>query len=277
MDTFLFVVIFIIILIIYLHIMDELKKSSDLEIYEIDYKNNDKLQEIASLKQPFVFTLNNVYLENENETTIELKVKDVEKKYDEYVLLSLSAVTKLIDTDKKSRYYTENNNEYAYDKYSEFFNKLNYYLKPNFTVNSEYDYLFGSQGTYTPFRYHMYSRYFIYAESGTVQIRMVPWKYEKEMKVIIDNTQMEYYSNIDLWEGEHENIKYIDFYLNQGSYLYIPAFWFYSIKYKEYCEIFALKYQTPANLLISVPKYFLAYLQNDNTTLNVFKKFKLNN
>lgn len=277
MDTFLFVVIFTIILIIYLHIMDELKKSSDLEIYEIDYKNNDKLQEISSLKQPFIFTLNNVYLENENETTIELKVKDVEKKHNEYVSLSFSALAKLMDTDKKSRYYTENNNEYAYEKYSELFNKLNYYLRPNFTVNSEYDYLSGSLGTHTPSRYHTYSRCFIYAESGSVHIRMVPWKYEREMKIIIDNTETEYYSNIDLWEEEHSNIKYIDFYLNKGSYLYIPAFWFYSIKYKESCELFVLKYQTPVNILINLPKYILTYLQNDNTTLNVFKKIEQNN
>lgn len=277
MDTFLFVVIFTIILIIYLHIMDEIKKSSDLEIYEIDYKNNDKLQEIASLKQPFIFTLNNVYLENENETMIELKVKDVEKKYNEYVSLSFSALAKLMDTDKKSRYYTENNNEYAYEKYSEFFSKLNYYLRPSFTVNSEYDYFSGSLGTYTPSRYHTYSRCFIYVESCSVHIRMVPWKYEREMKIIIDNTETEYYSNIDLWEQEHPNIKYIDFYLNKGSYLYIPAFWLYSIKYKEPGELFVLKYQTPANILINIPKYVLTYLQNDNTTLNVFKKIEQNN
>ena len=54
-DTFKFVFIFIIILTIYLHINNELKKVDNVQIYEIDYLNNEQLQQTCDLKTPFIF------------------------------------------------------------------------------------------------------------------------------------------------------------------------------------------------------------------------------
>ena len=46
---------FIIVLVIYLHITAEFKKSNILDIYESDYTSNDQLQETCKIKQPFIF------------------------------------------------------------------------------------------------------------------------------------------------------------------------------------------------------------------------------
>ena len=47
--------IFLIILTIYLHINYQLKKSNELEIYNIDFISKEQLEEISKLRQPFVF------------------------------------------------------------------------------------------------------------------------------------------------------------------------------------------------------------------------------
>ena len=55
MNIVLSIIIFSIVLFIYLHIYFQLKKSSDLEIYEIDKPSKEKLEEICDLRQPLMF------------------------------------------------------------------------------------------------------------------------------------------------------------------------------------------------------------------------------
>ena len=47
--------IFCLVLFIYLHIQFHLKKTEDLEMYEIDDPSKDKLEEICDIRQPVLF------------------------------------------------------------------------------------------------------------------------------------------------------------------------------------------------------------------------------
>ena len=85
MNFFLHILIFIIVLLTYIHVMHEYKTSEDLEIYEFDYKDNTYLQEVCELKQPAIFSLNEIIPEfygNINSdildefTESELKIKE---------------------------------------------------------------------------------------------------------------------------------------------------------------------------------------------------------
>ena len=51
------VLIFLLVLFIYIHITHQLKRSEDLEIYELDYTTNSHLQEVCDVKQPVLFEL----------------------------------------------------------------------------------------------------------------------------------------------------------------------------------------------------------------------------
>ena len=62
MNFFFIFFIFIIIVFLYLHIIHQLKTSEDLEIYELDYKDNDYLQEVCNLKQPATFSYESIHL-----------------------------------------------------------------------------------------------------------------------------------------------------------------------------------------------------------------------
>ena len=78
------VLIFIIILFLYVHIVAQYKKSEDLEIYEMDYTNNQHLQEVCDLKQPVLFEFKNIVPElfqeddfdNFKNSSQDVKVKD---------------------------------------------------------------------------------------------------------------------------------------------------------------------------------------------------------
>ena len=75
METIYFVIIFIILFTIYLHILSELKKSNNLEIYESDYKSYIEFQETCLLKKPFIM------LRKKNKLPAEVHSVDFELEY----------------------------------------------------------------------------------------------------------------------------------------------------------------------------------------------------
>ena len=59
MKNILIVLIFTTVLFFYLHIIYHLKKSNDLEIYEINTPTKNELEEICNYRQPVIFDYNN--------------------------------------------------------------------------------------------------------------------------------------------------------------------------------------------------------------------------
>ena len=55
MDVLINIAIFIILLFLYLHVQNQLRRNEDLEISEIDYSDNENLQDVCELKQPLLF------------------------------------------------------------------------------------------------------------------------------------------------------------------------------------------------------------------------------
>ena len=121
--------IFMCVLFVYIHIMYQIKRSEDLEIYEMDYNNNIQLQEICDVKQPVLFNFEEVLpsLFTNNDTTnisnqygeeiVNVKdTRDYEKpvvdnsadKSVDSVPIKLSTANKIFLNDAGSHYYTEN-------------------------------------------------------------------------------------------------------------------------------------------------------------------------
>ena len=97
MTTLFNICFFVAIIFIYLHIINETKKSTQMEIYETEYVSNDNLQKICELKQPFIFdspaTLEDAI--HINSADGELKTKDITDSV-HYVNLNGSAFSKLV-------------------------------------------------------------------------------------------------------------------------------------------------------------------------------------
>lgn len=276
-STFNFVLIFIIILTIYLHINAELKKSDIVNIYEIDYSNNEQLQQTCHLKSPFIFTLN-IKNSNIGDLKDSVKVNDNQENGDNvFINLSFSSAKTLIETDPKSRYYSELNYDFTRNNMEEVFLNIDYYLKPNFSLLSDYDYMFGSKGSVTPLKYVIKHRHFIVVEQGEIQVKMIPFKHSFNFKCVNDYNNLQYISNKNIWNEKDDNyidtsnIKILDFNLKQGDVLFIPSFWLYSIKYvNNNTFIYNIHYQTLTNCLINIPNYIKIIFDNveyqDNLT-----------
>ena len=285
MKILLNIFMFLVVLFVYIHLVSQYKKSQDLEIYEIDYKNNLNLQEVCDMKQPFLFEFESIYPKIfdsinynglENFPNFDVKLKDTndyfkkngESNNVEYVVLPFQSAFKLIDTDTNKHFFIENNLDYVEESpYYSIYTNCDSYFKPVFTAQTKYDLCIGSRGSYTPLRYHTGYRNFICINSGKIQIKMTPWRSYKYLHVYHNYDDYEFVSNINPWTPQMEyindfqKIKFLEFQVSKGNVIYIPPYWFYSIKYEEDTVCSGFVYNSVMNMLSNSHHYMRYYLQ----------------
>jgi hypothetical protein len=89
--------IFFIILFFYIHILFQLKTSNESEIYELILPSKEKLEKILTLKQPFLFTIENKDIFNKisdlksNPITLRHRPAQLAMFHEHYYLTSLFA------------------------------------------------------------------------------------------------------------------------------------------------------------------------------------------
>ena len=302
MNFLISVIIFIIVFFLYVHLVNQFKKSEDLEIYEMDYVNNSQLQEICELKQPILFDskefnpeileiLDDKTIENKK-ITHELNVKDVRDYWEEnesqksidHVVLPFHGSVKLMNTDMKSNYFTENNNDLLEEsEYYEEFQKMDIYFKPSFTIRKKYDFCMGSKKVTTPLRYHTNYRQFYMVNNGKIHIKMTPWKSTKYLHPILDYENYEFRSPINVWnpqpkyENEISKLKFLEFDVPKGYVIYIPPYWWYSIKYSNENNsiLCGFTYYSLMNIVANIPNLCKHYIQQYTTKKKVVKTLDL--
>ena len=288
LKTIIAVLLFCLVLFLYLHIQFHLKTSNDLELYEIDYPSKEKLEEICDLRQPLIFQtknellnlINSQYLKNYN--TFEVKVRNLKEATNEnnlYVTLPLDASMKLFEEDKSSMFITENNNDFLTETGLVKFIKMHDpILRPAMVSNCEYDILSGSNESITPLRYNVnYRNYFLVTE-GEVEVKLIPPKYSKYLYCEYDYENFEFKSPFNIWniqpeyKSEFGKIKSLDIKLDTGKIIYIPAYWWYSIRLTKKTWVTSLKYRTYMNNLAILPYFSLHTLQLLNIKQKTCKK-----
>lgn len=280
--------IFLIILFLYIHITSQYKRSEDLEIYEMDYTSNNNLQEVCDVKQPVLFRYEDVspeFFETMNMDLLvkngmkDVKIKESVDYYNDnidavdYVVLSLSSSLQLMSTDEKAAYFIENNEDFISDSelYSLYQNSDSS-LKPAFTAQTKYDLLIGSKNSVTPLRYHTGYRKFCCVTSGKITVKMTPWKSHKYLYTIKDYDNYEFRSPINVWNTqpkylhEMDKISFLEFDVKKGTVLYIPPYWWYSIKFSTHTTIVCdFTYNSIMNCFSNIPNYVLYFMQQQNT------------
>ena len=260
--------------------MFQLKKGDDMEIYEIDYTNNKDLNNSANLKHPIIFEFSKFdnifkdyslkYLADEY-GSFDVIVKEPEDYHTDKpsnpVVISLSATECLIKTDTSSKYYSDQNQLFIYETgLDKNYKQLDKFLQPMFSIFSKYDVIFGSSGTTTPLSYHTYERRFLYVNGGKITVKMTPWRSSKYMVVNKDYSNYEFTSPLNVWKPqEHyedgfKKMKFLDFTVHPGNVLYIPPFWYYSMKIEnDDGLIYLMDYGSPMNIIantINLGHYF---------------------
>jgi len=296
MNFFVTFLIFIILLFLYVHINDQYKKSEDLEIYEMDYISNTNLQEVCNVKQPTLFEFKTIYPdifekikqgEHIHKTEdIDVKVRDVLDYSDpnvssvDPIVLPFRSFQTLAASDPAGHYFMEDNQEFLQE--TDFLNDirdLDPFLKPAFTVNFKYDCMMGSANAGIPLRYHTDYRKFLLVgaggsstNSGKISVKMTPWRSRKYLHPVKDYENYEFWSRVNPWnqypyyKDEMNKLKFLEFDVREGYILYIPPYWWYSIKFSN-CEtpVFTATYQTAMNVLSNTPDLARYYLQFHNT------------
>ena len=285
--------IFCLVLFIYLHIQFHLKTSQDLEMYEVDQPSKDRLEEICDIRQPVLFDFDcekivnssNKTFISDNYSAFEIKIRNIKEQEENtelYVPLPLHAAVKLFDEDKTSSYLSENNSDFLDEtgviknlKYNDEF------LRPYMVSNCNYDIMMGSAGTCSPFRYELNYRNFLLLTQGTAQIKLAPPYSIKYLYPNYDYENFEFKSPVNPWspqakfQADFDKIKCLEFTLTPGKTLYLPAYWWYSVKFNNNTSISVFRYRTYLNNLAITHYIAMHALQIQNVKRNTVKKVSI--
>jgi hypothetical protein len=293
MQQFIAILIFCIVLFLYLHIYFQLKTSNDLEVYEIEQPSKDKLEEICDLRQPVIFDYQNDSLlesckintvaEHYSAFDVKLRnVKELDENTDLHIPITLKVALSLFNNDKDSKYIIEKNNDFLEEtgliknfKYNDAF------LRPPMVSNCFYDMVSASQNTETPLQYNVNYRNFYLVTHGKIKIKLIPPKSARYLYPTDDYENFEFRSPLNPWEiqrqykADFDKIKTLEIELTPGKIIYIPAYWWYSVKFMEpLTSVCVFKYRTYMNTVAILPKLCMKTLQRQNTKREIVKKVR---
>jgi hypothetical protein len=292
-------------LFLYLHIYFHFRVSDDLEVYEIDQPSKDKFEEICDLRQPVILYLESQAIMNKvNLSALKssyasfdlfLRVTSSPVKNDEelYTPLSLKDAINILEQDKLGRYISERNGDFLEETgLRKLFLAEDSFLRPALVTSCKYDIVTGSVNAFTPFRYELDYRHYIFLTEGAIKIKLAPPKSSRYMYKETDYENFEFRSPINPFYNNSLNhdkqqeqylasfakVQCLEIDVMPGQLVYIPAYWWYSVFIKSkattYCT---LKYRTLMNTLAISPQLCVHMLQAQNVQrkhVNVFAKSK---
>ena len=274
MNGWLYLILFFIILFSYIHIQRQWKIVSSHEIFEYDYRSLKELQSVCEYKQPLVFSLDiPTYLEAFQINSLhicDLRDRMKENSFVELIHLPVDQAKGLMMTDTNSTYYSYRNHQTIKQssQCTQWFRKMDSYLKPPFTVHEEYDIIYGSRKTHTIPQFNRASHTFVYLPPDNnrsfIRMKMISIKNLPELYYENDYVYYEFWSSVNLFAPEYDN-KCMEILVKPGSVVFIPSYWFYSFEFQDkHNQICMVKYTTVPNIMANVKHLSMYYLQQQN-------------
>ena len=270
--------IFVIIFFIYIHIKSFTKISNDTDIYVLNNPSHEMIEENSRFNQPLhiknidsdIYNLNYDWL-YDNFKYYDIKYININDK-ELQKITNLNNANTIFNNDISNLYISKNNDDFIKSTYlNEYIKKLDIILRSNMLVYSKYDIITGSKDSYTKLEYSLISKNYIIPTSGSIEIFLYPPKYNKYMHINKDYFNMEFTSNIDIYnisdkyKDDLNKCKPLKVILNIGDSLLIPMFWIYSIKLLEKNTIvYNLKYKSLINYIVNTKHDFIHLLQKYN-------------
>lgn len=255
-----------IVIFLYLHIVYQLKTSDDLEIYEIELPNKTRLEEVCELRQPIIFYYP-IQMNINDYTAFDINIKDNQTT----VPLLFSKAIELFNKDSDHKFYTEDNEMFLEDttlkKTYEINDEL---LRPYMVANKQYDFISGSINSIIPLRYNNYYRDYFVVIQGNITVKLTPPKNSKYLYKIVNYETEEYKSEINPWNPDEKHlsmynkVKFLEIKVKQGQLIYIPSYWWFSIKLENQAQICRFSYRTYMNYISILPDIIRGILQRNN-------------
>lgn len=284
--------IFCIILFIYLHIFFHTNTSNDLEIYEINNPSKDKLEEICDFKQPVQIIINEPFFENinfkqlnNNYNGFDIKIRNYNENIESninnnnitYLPLNINISSNLFNKSNSENYFTEKNNDFLDETgVIKTLQQNDTLFRPSLLSDTNYDFLYGFH-SHTPLRYNMSYRNYFMITQGNCTIKLIPPSFNKYLNIIKDYDNFEFRSPLNLWDiqqqykSDFSKIKVLEVNLKENDIIFIPAYWFYTIKFDN-CSIVNINYKTYMNNLSILPHLIKKIFQQMNVKNDFFKK-----
>ena len=285
------ILILVIILFLYIHINFYLTTSNYLEIYEIEFLSKENFEELCNIKQPllikkFVFNddhlINSFNINNINTNYGNFDVKLYNKENNNIpIFIEFNKLNNIFNSDTSGNYFSEYNNDFLIESsLTKIFSMIDNSLRPYGLINTSYDIIFGSINSYNNFKYTLNARNYLYVLDGEIEITLTIPNNKKYLNIEKDCINNEFYSNDDIYNEtgnflkDYNKIKFMKVKLSKGDLLYIPSYWFYSIKFLlKDSIILNFKYNTYMSLLSILPETIQSYLQNNNIKNNFLKQY----
>lgn len=303
--------IFCIVLFLYLHINFHLKRSNDLEVYEIEQPSKQRLEEVCDIRQPTTFEYCNEQVLAQlsyqgihtNYRAFDINIRDVSKTGSSsattadadaakapqkgtenevvlYIPVTFKIAHEVLKKDTEMKYISERNTDFIDDTgLIRVFQLNDEFLRPYMVSTCMYDIMMASIRTTTPLRYEVNYRNYFLVTQGSIKILLIPPKDTRYLYPINDYDILEFRSPVNPWnvqpeyQDDFDKIKTLEVELFQGMVMFIPAYWWYSIQFNSHeSSVCSFKYRTHMNTLSIAPQLTLNLLQNMNIKRDTLEK-----
>lgn len=261
MNFFTQLIVFLVLVFVYLHVRFQLKTNNDLEVYEIDYVDNANLQNVCDIRTPVLFT--RPALPKEGGAAAAAAAEIDPRKFTKHqashdvniydavdnaaaggvaapVALSFTAAEHMLASDKTRRYYSADNGDFLEEtELREQYRKYDVLWEPSLTAHKYYDLLLGARHVTTPLVHHVDYRRFLYVTRGQILVKMTCWKNTRFLDAKYNWRDFVFYSPMNVWrpqpeyEENYEKIQFVEVIVPAGRVLFIPPYWWYSIKFTQ--------------------------------------------
>ena len=126
-------------------------------------------------------------------------VKNVDEEGQMYLPFQLDKSRELLSNDRKNKFITEKNMDFIEETgLIRFLELSDEFLKPPLLSKSNYDFVCASKNNYTPLRYNLDYRNYIYSNKGKLDIKLICPNDSKYLSKIKDYENFEFRSPINL-------------------------------------------------------------------------------
>jgi len=283
MDWVLSTIIFIIVLFVYIHVANHVSTSSDLEVYDVLNIPSDKLEDLCGSKQPFIAKNNNNPLHGSIHGALSKVTNFSIRTTGSHIENDIPPLT--VGRDKAEKLFSGNDNSevkyYSCGNWIESKDALNApglsverdaFFAPPMTVFTKSDFFVGETGAHSALRHEIAHRTFLYGFNNASSVILVPPDRYNDLNVIKDYELLEFRSPKNPWSDDSEVKGSIKIMLEPGDTLYIPPYWFYSIKLGEHSKVHLFQYYTALNLVSTVNHHVIHMLQMNNIKMKYDSK-----
>jgi len=263
MRSIVYITIFLLCIVLYIHIYYHLKVSDEENIFEIDYTDKVNLEEVCNLRQPFTMEIENTLNMKSEQLKSRLNIVHQKRQKEE------KDTSENDDADKSDK--KEENNEIVTKIYSEHNKELlsdetiqtsiksfEKTIIPEFTIQNVYDIVVSDENFSTPFVSNFNHRNYLYFSEGNATIQFVSHKHNDKLEHHIDYELLQKVSTDVPSRVKGVTIKSIN--VKAGEFVYIPPRWWYSINFKSRSLVVKFQYKTLMNVIAHTPMYIYSYI-----------------